>query len=264
MSALRRAAALLCSLSLPLLAPAFAGSALAEDLDIHAILPLTGGAGLVGQGSQKAMEAAQTVINDAGGIHGKQVHFVFHDDQSSPQTAVQLTNAVTADKPAVMLGSSLVAMCNAIAPLVKNGPMDYCLSPGAHPAAGSYQFSTSVDTHGLIEALVRYLRLEGLTKVAFMTSTDASGQDAEKGFDEILKMPENAATFHVLEAVSPADAILDFARQNNVDHIVMGARAASTMRSLLGSVSGEVATHAPCTVTVVRNRPLKSAGPQPS
>ena len=73
-----------------------------------------------------------------------------------------------------------------------NGPFDYCLSPGAHPPAGSYQFSTSVDTHDLIEAQVRYFRLTGITRLAFITSTDASGQDAERGFDEVVKLPENA------------------------------------------------------------------------
>jgi branched-chain amino acid transport system substrate-binding protein len=91
-----------------------------------------------------------------------------------------------------MLGSSIVAMCNAIAPLLKEGPFDYCLSPGVHPPAGSYQFSTSIDTHDLIEALVRYFRSRGLTRIAFMTSTDASGQDAERGFDEVLKLAENS------------------------------------------------------------------------
>ncbi|MFB9951513.1 serine/threonine protein kinase [Rhizobium puerariae] len=75
---------------------------------------------------------------------------------------------------------------------------------------------------------------------------------------EPLKSPEGTITCHVIEAVSPADAILDFARQNLVDHIVMGARAQSTMRSLLGSVSGAVAANAPCTVTVVRPRIGKS------
>lgn len=69
-----------------------------------------------------------------------------------------------------------------------------------------------------------------------------------------LPTPGGGLTFHVLEAVSPADAILDYARENHVDHIVMGARAESTIRSMLGSVSGEVAAHAPCTVTVVRIR----------
>ena len=173
---------------------ALSGAALAADpYKIDVVVPMTGGGSFLGKGQQATLEALKDVVNKEGGINGQPLEFVYRDDQSSPQTAVQLTNAVLADKPAVMLGSSLVAMCNAIAPLVKNGPMDYCLSPGAHPAAGSYQFSTSVDTHSLIEALVRYFRLKGLTTVAFMTSTDASGQDAEKGFDEILKMPENAS-----------------------------------------------------------------------
>jgi nucleotide-binding universal stress UspA family protein len=39
-----------------------------------------------------------------------------------------------------------------------------------------------------------------------------------------------------------------------VDHIVMGARAQSLKRRVLGSVSAEVAAEAPCTVTVVRAR----------
>nr|CAD6422180.1 serine/threonine protein kinase [Rhizobium sp. Q54] len=67
-----------------------------------------------------------------------------------------------------------------------------------------------------------------------------------------LRSREGALTFHVIEAVSAADAILEFARENFVNHIVMGARANSAMRSLLGSVSGAVAAKAPCTVTVVR------------
>ena len=49
-------------------------------------------------------------------------------------------------------------------------------------------------------------------------------------------------------------ALLDYARVNPVDHIVMGARADTAMRRLLGGVSSEVAARAPCTVTVVRPR----------
>ena len=69
-----------------------------------------------------------------------------------------------------------------------------------------------------------------------------------------MKLPQGKISFHVLEAVDPAGAILDYARTNQVDHILMGARANSTMRALLGSVSAEVAAQAPCTVTVVRAR----------
>ncbi len=75
---------------------------------------------------------------------------------------MQLANDLIAQKPAVMLGSSLVATCRAIAPLMKDGPVDYCLSPGIHPDAGSYVFTASVSTLDLANALVRYFRLQRL------------------------------------------------------------------------------------------------------
>ena len=77
-------------------------------------------------------------------------------------------------------------MCNAIAPLVRRGPVDYCFSPGIHPAAGSFVFSGSVSTKDLGAAQLRYFRLEGLTKMAMITSTDASGQDAARNIHELL------------------------------------------------------------------------------
>jgi eukaryotic-like serine/threonine-protein kinase len=69
---------------------------------------------------------------------------------------------------------------------------------------------------------------------------------------EPLKLEAHRLSAHVLEAVDPANAILEFALANHVDHIVMGARHSSLLRNLLGSVSAKVAAEAPCTVTVVR------------
>jgi eukaryotic-like serine/threonine-protein kinase len=67
-----------------------------------------------------------------------------------------------------------------------------------------------------------------------------------------LRLDENRLSAHVLEAIDPAAAILEFAAINHVDHIVIGARQNSFARTLLGSVSAKVAAEAPCTVTVVR------------
>jgi nucleotide-binding universal stress UspA family protein len=64
----------------------------------------------------------------------------------------------------------------------------------------------------------------------------------------------------VLEAVDPANAILEFARANHIDHIVIGARKNSLLRNLLGSVSAKVAAEALCTVTVVRAARAGEAG----
>jgi len=73
-----------------------------------------------------------------------------------------------------------------------------------------------------------------------------------------LKLDESRLTVHVLEAIDPAAAILEFAEANHVDHIVIGARQSSLRRTLLGSVSAKVAAEAACTVTVVRPPRLDS------
>ena len=110
-------------------------------------------------------------------------------------------------------------------------------------------------------ARIACLNVLKINRIAIDTSLDEEGRNKHvlrlvelRSWSTGLPVPGGGITFHVLEAVSPADAILDYARQNHVDHIVMGARAESAMRSMLGTVSGEVAAHAPCTVTVVRNR----------
>ena len=163
----------------------------ADPYEINVVLPLSGGASFLGKAEQQSLQLVEKSTNDTGGIQGRPLKFVFHDDQSSPQTAVQLASQVVASKPAVMIGSSIVAMCNAMAPLMTAGPVQYCMSPGIHPTAGSYTFTSSVSTHDLGRALVRFYRLKGWTKIALITSTDASGQDAEKGFDQTLALPEN-------------------------------------------------------------------------
>src|SRR6516225_4948086 len=78
-----------------------------------------------------------------------------------------------------------------------------------------------------------------------------------------LRLDEARLTVHVLEAIDPASAILDFAKANHVDHIIIGARGGSFVRSLLGSVSAKVASEAPCTVTVVRPRAAALGGEVP-
>lgn len=63
---------------------------------------------------------------------------------------------------------------------------------------------------------------------------------------------DGRVTFHVIEASDEAEAILDYARRNQVDHIVLGARSSGKLLRQLGSVSAQVAAEAECTVTVVR------------
>jgi nucleotide-binding universal stress UspA family protein len=72
-----------------------------------------------------------------------------------------------------------------------------------------------------------------------------------------LELDESRISFHVLESPDPAGAILQYLHANHVDHLVIGARASSLRRTLLGSVSSQVASQATCTVTVARSRRLR-------
>jgi nucleotide-binding universal stress UspA family protein len=63
---------------------------------------------------------------------------------------------------------------------------------------------------------------------------------------------DGKVSFHVLEALDPAAALIEYAQKNEVDEIVVGARASSALRRYLGSVSAKIVAEAGCTVTVVR------------
>ena len=163
----------------------------AETYDIHVILPLTGNGAFLGQGHRDSLDTLAEIVNKSNGIDGRPLRFVYHDDQSNPQVSVQLATEIIAQKPAVILGSSLVAMCAAIAPLMQNGPVDYCLSPAYHPQAGSFVFSSGASAIDQSAAVVRYYRMKGWTKIATLANTDATGQSNDKAMDEIVTRPEN-------------------------------------------------------------------------
>jgi branched-chain amino acid transport system substrate-binding protein len=179
----------------------------ADPFVIPAIVSLTGGGAFLGKSEAQSLQLIETMVNKEGGIKGRPIHFAIQDDQSNPQVAVQLTNGVLASKPPVILGSSVVAMCNAMAAIVKAlGPVQFCFSPGIHPAGGSFTFSSSISTDDLAVASLRYLHGKHLNRVAIFTSTDASGQDAERAFLEASHRGENAGlSIAIQEHFNPTD-----------------------------------------------------------
>jgi nucleotide-binding universal stress UspA family protein len=51
----------------------------------------------------------------------------------------------------------------------------------------------------------------------------------------------------------PAEQIVRYAKENDIDQIIMGQKGKSKIESwLLGSVSKRVSTYSPCTVTIVK------------
>jgi branched-chain amino acid transport system substrate-binding protein len=169
-----------------LLSLAPAASTAADPFEIDALVPVTGPQAFLGQGIARAIAAVEAAANRTGGIRGRPVKFVIHDDAGNPQLDVQFANAVIARKASVILGPAQVGGCRAIVPLLKDGPLLYCLSPGLHPERGTFAFSANSSTNDALAALIRYLVERGIKRVATITTTDATGQDADLAIDGAL------------------------------------------------------------------------------
>jgi len=223
----------------PLGAPARAQTV---PLEIDVLVSLTGNAAFLGQAEWKAIQAAQTVVNAGGGVGGRAVNFVASDDGSNPQTAVQLANAIVAKNVPLFLGSELASACQAyLALIAPAGPVDYCLSPPVHPPRGGYLFTSGASAFDLSRTVIHYLRERGLTRVAVITTTDATGHDFDAAFSTVFALPENK-NFQVLanEHFNPADlsATAQIARikSEGVQAVVSGTVGTPTL-TLLRAVS---------------------------
>ncbi|MCD6072891.1 MAG: serine/threonine protein kinase [Microvirga sp.] len=133
------------------------------------------------------------------------------------------------------------------------------LSPGSEDLAESLRLMVqrilSIET----EARIACVNILKTSRIAVDILEDAEGNSLHvqrlvqlKHWGSSLEIPKERISYSVLEAPDPAAALVDYARHNNVDHIVIGARASSALRRYLGSVSSQVVAEAPCSVTVVR------------
>jgi nucleotide-binding universal stress UspA family protein len=85
---------------------------------------------------------------------------------------------------------------------------------------------------------------------------EALEQQAEEIVAKGKAIAEKADVFAITvveSGYSPADNIVQYAKQNNIELIVMGHKSRSGLeRLLVGSVAVKVVTYAPCSVLVIR------------
>jgi len=90
------------------------------------------------------------------------------------------------------------------------------------------------------EQLIKIGRLEA--KRMLDSVIDRATQNGTKIKTEIIE-----------SSISVADAIIKYAKENNIDLVVVGTRGRSGMsKTLLGSVASKLVTYSPCPVLVVR------------
>jgi branched-chain amino acid transport system substrate-binding protein len=178
----------------------------AEPYQISVVLSLTGNLTFAGSAQLSGLRAVEDEVNKTGGIDGHPLSFSVQDDQSNPTIAVQLLNGLIAKGVPVVLGSTLSSSCNAMFPLVRDGPVVYCLSNAAVPERGGYGFSGGIANPDLNAVGIRYFRMRGWTRLALISSTDTSGQVYDTSIDAALAQPENKGMALVeREHFSPTD-----------------------------------------------------------
>jgi branched-chain amino acid transport system substrate-binding protein len=160
------------------------GAGAVDPFEINVLLPITGSASFYAVAEQQSLHIIEADTNKRGGIGGRPVKFVINDDQSDAKIDVQLAGGILAKHPAVLLGPTLTAQCNAVMPLVKDaGPATWCFTPGPRPVNGGYVFAFGADTSHTTAVSMHYLKARGITRIGMISSTDASGQDGDKSVD---------------------------------------------------------------------------------
>jgi eukaryotic-like serine/threonine-protein kinase len=98
--------------------------------------------------------------------------------------------------------------------------------------------------------------------IAIDENVDAAGENIHvrriaelRRFADPLQLPRGKVTFHLIEWRSIAGGIVDFAKSNGVEHLIVGA---PTMGGPAASrLTQQITAEAPCTVTIVRTNPAQ-------
>ena len=157
----------------------------------------------------------------------------------NPGEASQTTAGQIARSPVVVVALDLVASSDALRTDLRTASERVLgMHPGARLACLTVLRTSRLAQDVTIDEEGRNLRVLRLVEL--------------KDWARPLGLAEGRLTYHVLEGPDPASVLVDFVRENRVDHVVIGARGASQLRRYLGSVSAKVVAESPCTVTVVK------------
>src|SRR5262249_28932381 len=181
----------LFSLAVSILATLNGPLAAADAVEIPVLLSTTGNFAFIGKQEVDSFQIVEKAVNRTGGIRGRQLHFAVTDDQSSPVVTLQVATPILARHPAIVIGPDSTAQTSAVLPLLTPETVLYSLSVAYSPPSGSSIFSVMIGNFELFSSAVKYLRKKGLTRLALISTTDASGVDQLQQIERVVALPEN-------------------------------------------------------------------------
>src|ERR1700760_845800 len=170
-----------------------AGPAMAQDIKVGAIFPLSGGAGPDGQSIMNAIKLEVDQINAKGGLLGRKLTVISKDDESTPAVGVSRANEMISEKVDLVIEGWNSPVTLAMQPiLARAGIMDITavsksdliLSGETNPNAVRINSSNGFDAGVIAKYVVEKLKAK---KVAFLTQNDVYGNGFQTAVEAEFK-----------------------------------------------------------------------------
>ncbi len=161
-------------------------------IKIGVIVPLSGPAGPNGEDVLQAIEAQAGIVNEQGGVLGRQLEVVSRDDESTPASGVTAANDLIAEGVSVIMGGWNSPVTLAIQPVTDRAdvlnittiPQNASIIGGADPTAIRLNAGNAVGGYAAGQFIVNEL---GAQRVAMLLQNDAYGNDAGTFLTEALQ-----------------------------------------------------------------------------
>lgn len=152
-----------------------------ETVKLGIIFPLSGGSGPQGQNTVSAIKSMTAMINEKGGVLGKQIELVIRDDESTPAVGVAKANELVAEGVSAVIEGWNSPVSLAMQPifnragifdLTSNAQADQILSGEGNPLA--VRLNSAASLNGA--ATARFIKSKGWKKLALLVQNDAYGK----------------------------------------------------------------------------------------
>lgn len=175
-----------------------AGAAVAQPVKVGVIFPLSGGAGPQGQHLVKSLQTMAAMINESGGVLGRQIAIEARDDESTPAVGVSRANELISAGVSVVIEGWNSPVTLAMQPVLSRAGVlditaiskaDPILSGEGNPLAIRLNSSNTQDGAVIAAYLANRLKAK---RIAFMTQNDAYGNGAQASIEAELKKLNHA------------------------------------------------------------------------
>jgi branched-chain amino acid transport system substrate-binding protein len=184
----------------------------ADPIRIGTILSVSGPAAFLGQDMKDGAQLAVDEINEAGGIGGRKIEWIFYDAQSQTQQAIVEARRLLSNDGVDMIvgGGNMSGIALAIAPMAEAAKIPFVSTEGAsaivNPVADhQWVFKSTVDDYLVLHRAADYFDKKGLKKIALLADTSGFGQGATEQLKIVAKERNLDAIF---ESFAPSDTDL--------------------------------------------------------